>query len=110
MLFGRSIRVKRRPRKKLLPDTCNGKVTTFDDNDAELTYCHNCRCVCAEEDGKSSALRTLSLRPQLSDIKNNMQVFLLLLFWFQKNFLSFLSQVYFTIGNVRYFQGISDYD
>ncbi|XP_057340869.1 uncharacterized protein LOC130677948 [Microplitis mediator] len=75
MMFIRSIRVKRRKqKKKLLPDTCNGKVTTFDDNDAELTYCHNCRCVCVEEDGKSSALRTISLRPQLADIKNNMVI------------------------------------
>ncbi|KAH0555031.1 hypothetical protein KQX54_014804 [Cotesia glomerata] len=39
-----------------------------------VTTCNTCSCICAEQEGNSTAMRTISLIPQLADIHRNMQV------------------------------------
>nr|ACE75210.1 conserved hypothetical protein [Glyptapanteles flavicoxis] len=52
---------------------CPGRLVTFDyvwQND--VSRCSVCRCICVEQEGNSTAMRTISLIPQLADIHRNM--------------------------------------
>ncbi|XP_057340871.1 uncharacterized protein LOC130677950 [Microplitis mediator] len=53
-------------------DSCEGKRVFMKERQTLFDYCPTCMCTCAEQDGKSTAIRTISLIPQYADIKNNM--------------------------------------
>ncbi|XP_057337150.1 uncharacterized protein LOC130675459 [Microplitis mediator] len=55
-------------------DSCEGKKVFLKDRKTLFNYCPTCMCTCAEQDGKSTAIRTISLIPQYADIENNMVI------------------------------------
>ncbi|XP_057340437.1 uncharacterized protein LOC130677610 [Microplitis mediator] len=55
-------------------DSCEGKKVVIDEITKSRDTCYTCSCTCAEQDGKSTAIRTISLIPQYADIENNMVV------------------------------------
>ncbi|CAD6231503.1 GSCOCG00001442001-RA-CDS [Cotesia congregata] len=54
-------------------DCSNGTMARVIDT-ASWWKCHACFCECSEEKSESTTIRTISLRPQLADIDNNMVV------------------------------------
>ncbi|XP_057340190.1 uncharacterized protein LOC130677444 [Microplitis mediator] len=56
------------------PGDCEGKRYLIKEGLKSLDYCYTCMCTCAEQDGSSTAIRTISLIPQYADIENNMVV------------------------------------
>ncbi|XP_057339787.1 uncharacterized protein LOC130677162 [Microplitis mediator] len=55
-------------------DSCEGKTYLLSEGYTAYKYCRTCMCTCAEQDGISTAIRTISLIPQFADIENNMVV------------------------------------
>ncbi|XP_057339878.1 uncharacterized protein LOC130677221 [Microplitis mediator] len=55
-------------------DTCEGSRVKLKDSTVDFNTCPTCMCTCAEEDGKSKAVRAISFIPQLANIQDNMIV------------------------------------
>ncbi|CAD6244672.1 GSCOCG00013416001-RA-CDS [Cotesia congregata] len=52
---------------------CPGRVVEmYRTRYKEIFHCSVCKCICAEQDGNSTAMRTISLIPQFADIRRNM--------------------------------------
>nr|ACE75299.1 conserved hypothetical protein [Glyptapanteles indiensis] len=52
---------------------CPGRVVKFDNAwENDISRCSVCVCICVEQEGNSTAMRTISLIPQLADIHRNM--------------------------------------
>ncbi|XP_008551917.1 uncharacterized protein LOC103574287 [Microplitis demolitor] len=54
--------------------SCEGKQYVIKEGFQNFDFCRTCMCSCAEQDGNSTATRTISLIPQYADIQNNMVV------------------------------------
>ncbi|XP_057340870.1 uncharacterized protein LOC130677949 [Microplitis mediator] len=53
---------------------CDGTIVNLRDAKKKYSDCSTCGCVCAEEDGNSTAIRAISSIPQFADIEKNMVI------------------------------------